>query len=170
MNKNLELKEYYERCLALINYNPLTGEMTWKQGGRGIKKGGLVGSVKSDGYIGIGVSVNKKFKLLKGHRVAWYLFYKELPNVVDHKNGDRADNRIINLRSCTQQENLRNSKQRTGSKSKYKGVSWNSRVNKWQAKICVDYHSTHLGYFSKEEEAKEAYENKAKEIFKEFKK
>ena len=170
MNKNTELKEYYERCLNLIDYNPLTGEMTWKEGGRGIKKGAKVGSIKSDGYIGIGTSINKKFKLLKAHRVAWFIFYKELPNVIDHINGDRADNRIINLRSCTQQENLRNQKKRKGFTSKHKGVSWNKNMNRWQSKICINYNNIHLGYFDTEIEARDVYEEKAKEIFKEFKK
>ena len=169
MNKNEELKKYYDRCAELIKYNPSTGEMNWKNSGRGIKKGGLVGSVKSDGYIGVGASIDKKFKLLKAHRIAWFIFYKELPNVIDHINGDRADNRITNLRNCTQQENTRNQKQKKGSKSKYKGVSWNKILNKWQSKICVNNLSIHLGYFNKEEQASEAYEVKAKEIFKEFK-
>ncbi len=170
MNKNTELKKYYEKCYQLIKYNPLTGVMTWKTSGRGKKEGGVVGSVKSDGYIGIGSSINGSFKLLKGHRVAWYIYYKELPNVIDHVNGDRKDNRISNLRSCTQQENSRNQKKRINSKSKYKGVSWAKNMCKWQSKICVNNRSIHLGYFNSEREASEVYEYNAIKLFKEFKK
>lgn len=57
---------------------------------------------------------------------------------VDHINGDTLDNRIQNLRFCTQQQNLMN-------KSKVKGVSWNGE--KWHSYIGINNKRINLGYF-----------------------
>ena len=55
-----------------------------------------------------------------------------------------------------------------GGYSKYKGVTWDKRRNKWMAKICKNYKTFHVGYFDTEEEASEAYNRRAIEIFEEF--
>lgn len=44
-----------------------------------------------------------------GHRVAWFLMTGKQPNIIDHKNGIRDDNRFCNLKNTTQSRNLRNS-------------------------------------------------------------
>jgi hypothetical protein len=41
--------------------------------------------------------------------------------------------------------------------SKYKGVSWHSKLNKWQARICIDGVGRSLGCFDSEEAAADAY-------------
>jgi len=76
---------------------------------------------------------------------------------VDHINGDKLDNRAANLRTCSNAENLRNSKPRARGHSKYKGVSWNKKSQKWVAYICRDGRNTHLGCFDNEHDAAIAY-------------
>lgn len=85
----------------------------------------------------------------------------------DHINGNRLDNRLVNLRPCTGAENSRNRKKQKGS-SKYKGVTWRKSSNKWLAQIRVNKKSIHLGEFDDENEAAESYRKAAKELFGEF--
>jgi hypothetical protein len=77
---------------------------------------------------------------------------------IDHINGDGLDNRKVNLRICTHQQNIWNSKPRTNSTSHYKGVSFNVASNKWQSQIRVDGNLIHLGSFDDEVEAARAYD------------
>jgi hypothetical protein len=47
--------------------------------------------------------------------------------------------------------------------SGYKGVSWKKKISKWVANIKIDGKLKHLGYFTSEEEAAEAYQKALKE-------
>ena len=74
---------------------------------------------------------------------------------VDHINGDRLDNRRSNLRLCT---NTQNSWNKRGKKGAFRGVAFHKQRGKWQASIRIgEGRRLHLGLFSTEEEAGEAY-------------
>jgi hypothetical protein len=62
------------------------------------------------------------------------MVHGEEPKIIDHLNGDRADNRLINLRSVGQRENARN---RAGVRSEMEGV-WRHPLVGWQAHIADD--------------------------------
>ena len=83
---------------------------------------------------------------------------------VDHINGDGLDNRRSNLRVVTHAENLTNRGSCANTSSKFKGVSWFKRDNKWRSQIQVDGKGVHLGYFESEVDAAKAY-NKAAKIY-----
>lgn len=84
--------------------------------------------------------------------------------VVDHIDGNGLNNQKSNLRVCTTQQNLWNSRKRSGTtSSKYKGVSWHKAKQKWQAQIMANGKAHHLGFFENEEAAAKAY-NDAKLI------
>ena len=88
--------------------------------------------------------------------------------IVDHINGIRLDNRKENLRAVNAKQNAQNSKPRKNSTSKYKGVCYDKKANKWQAQIKIDGKSTYLGTFTSEEEAAKAYDVASKTAWGEF--
>ena len=88
---------------------------------------------------------------------------------VDHINGDGLDNRRCNLRVCTPTQNAYNKAPQQGKLySKYKGVTWFKRDNKWKAQIMKDGKNYHLGYFADELDAALAYDKAARKEWGEF--
>lgn len=102
------------------------------------------------------------------HRIIWKLVHGEDPVAIDHINGDRADNRLINLRACTNAENSRNYKKPHGGSSKYRGVCWVKRDQAWAARISVGVKKISLGYHQDEIAAAKAYDRAAREHHGEF--
>lgn len=87
---------------------------------------------------------------------------------VDHINGNRLDNRKINLRICTRTQNGRNQLPQVGRRSQFKGVDWFAPRKKWRARIKVSGQSIGLGYFTHENDAARAYDIAAQEHFHEY--
>lgn len=84
---------------------------------------------------------------------------------IDHKNGNGLDNRKSNLRYATRTLNLANSKKRSNTSSKYKGVHWQSNRGKWGVQIAKDGKTKCLGTYKCEEEAALAYNRAATILF-----
>jgi hypothetical protein len=89
-------------------------------------------------------------------------------STVDHRNGNRLDNRKANLRLATVGENGRNRPAPRSSTSGYKGVTWRADGNRWQVGIQHEGKSIYIGRFAKIEDAARAYDEKARELFGEF--
>lgn len=91
--------------------------------------------------------------------------------IVDHRNMNGLDNRRFNLREATHSENHANAIRPSWSfvpTSRFKGVAFNTRRNKWQAAIHVNGSRIHLGLFGDEMDAALAYDNAAVKYFGEF--
>jgi hypothetical protein len=109
-----QLKETY-------SYNPTDGSFIRIKRTSNRFIGEIVGCLdKSTGYIKLGIGL----KVYHAHRLAWLYTYGHLPKYIDHINGIKHDNRLCNLRDCTNSENMRNSKIRSDNTSGVKGVSW----------------------------------------------
>jgi hypothetical protein len=103
----------------------------------------------------------------------WVLMHREIMQppegmIVDHADGNRANNCRFNLRVCTHQENVLNQRKRRGSASRFKGVSYSKRRRKWYVRIRFGGKPIWLGYFTDEAEAARAYDRKAVELFGEY--
>jgi hypothetical protein len=105
--------------------------------------GKKAGVKQINGYI----SITVKSKKYRAHRLVFLMFYGYFPNVVDHINGIKDDNRIENLREATSQQNQYNAKFKKTSKSKIKGVWWDESSKKWKACIRINGKATTLGRF-----------------------
>lgn len=89
---------------------------------------------------------------------------------VDHQFHNKLDNRKENLRICTNAQNCRNQHKRRIGKftSKYKGVCWCPKINKWRVTLTYNYKQIYGGTFENEKDAAIAYNKKAIEVFGEF--
>ena len=143
-------------------YNPDTGDLIWTDKAHWSVRGKKVGC-NSHGYLIFKITAEGRINRLNVHRVAWFLHYGEWPPKgldIDHANGDRADNRIRNLRLATRSQNMANARQKRNSSSPYKGVSYEpkaSRANPWRTRIKLDGKQKHIGSYATAEEAHEAY-------------
>jgi len=71
-------------------------------------------------------------------------------NVIDHKNGNKLDNRRENLAYVTKKQNAQNAAKKENSSSIYKGVSWNKARGKWSVSSTLNGKQVHLGLFDNE--------------------
>jgi hypothetical protein len=151
---------------SVLNYNPDTGDLVWTDClYNRIRKGKVAGNPTKLGYQ----DVMYKGKTYKAHRLIWLHVYGELPDLqIDHIDGNGLNNRISNLRLCTQFQNKLNSGKPKTNTSGHKGVSWHKRLQKWQTRCVVDGERTHLGYFTDKEEANKVYQTFAKSNHGEF--
>jgi len=82
---------------------------------------------------------------------------------VDHENCNGLDNRRLNLRLATHQQNAWNTPITKANSSGFKGVSWNKQKRKWEARISAGESKKFLGYFDAPEAAHAAYCKAAKQ-------
>lgn len=156
-----------EELKRFLSYDPLTGYFTWRMNRSRTKKGTIAGTTGSDGYIYIVISR----KHYVAHRLAWFYMTGEWPKEeIDHKNKQRADNVFDNLREATCSENKANAAVRTHSASQVKGVYFDARRPKkpWQAYVTKNKKRTSIGYYATKEEAADARNKKAFELFGDF--
>ncbi len=112
------------------------------------------------GYLVVGLCIKNiaKTKLIHQLVAEAFLNHKicNYKLVVNHIDFDKTNNNVDNLEIVTQRENT--NKNHLKSSSKYIGVFWNKRNNKWQSSITINRKSKHLGLFINELEASKAYQ------------
>lgn len=154
-----------ERLRELFSYDPDTGIFTRRinrHGGRWMA-GTVVGSLTPDGYI----NINVDHTVYRAHRLAWrYMTGEEPADGIDHINGIRHDNRWVNLRESTQQQNLCNTATRKSILG-VKGVSF-TKEGRFRARIQVNGKAKQIGEYDTIEDAKKARDAVAKALHGEF--
>lgn len=157
----------------LLRYDPATGAFTWEARDETVTKnrawnaryaGKVAGAVKSStGYVSIAIFGRGYL----AHRLAFLWMNGSFPaSDVDHANGNRSDNRWVNLREATRQQNCWNVAA-FGTLRK-RGVSWHKRDGRFQALIRDNGRNRSLGYFDTADEAEAAYNAEAERLHGEF--
>ena len=150
-------------CFERIAYDKESGEFRWAVSARGISAGKLAGHVNAEGYRVI--KIGRQAYL--AHRLAWFLSNGVWPDAeIDHINGDKADNRIANLREASRSINSQNKRaaQANNKSCGLLGVTWNKQHGKWQSKIMVNKALHHVGLFDDANVAHSAYLAKKREL------
>lgn len=145
-----------ELLRQLLRYEPDTGKLYWKERDNPKKsnaqntwnkrwsgKLALDYIDPSNGYR-VGQLMGRK---VYAHRVILAIYSGKHPEEVDHINGNRADNKIKNLRACNRLENCKNLKKPKHNTSGHVGVG--KKGNGWRARIF----DIHLGTFNSLDEA-----------------
>ncbi len=152
----------------LLDYDPLTGEFTWKPRGRewfcgdrfmnswnnsfAYKKAGSIKTRKSG-------CQRSQIKLLNKnrspHRIAWMIMTGEVPpKEVGYVNRDFTDNRWENIRETRPELRNRNRRLSKSNKLGFFGVYWKKAHRRWVARITSNGRVIYLGSFADIEEAK----------------
>ncbi len=145
----------HEQLLNILSYDPITGEF-WRDG--------KLYKVNTPlGYVQIRIFN----RLYYGHTLAWFYIYGVWAKV-DHRDRNKGNNRINNLREATSSQNLVNSRLRSDNTSGSKGVDWDNRAQKWRARAHKDGKEYHLGYFTSKEFAEKIVRETGEDLHGEF--
>lgn len=153
----------------LIDYDPITGVLTWKPRSPSLFSGAEQSQEHSAKIWNARYAGTPALKCLNkngyrhgaifgrtvtAHSVAWAIHCGSWPeHGIDHINGERQDNRIKNLRDVPDSENAKNQKRNKRNTSGVTGVSYFARTRKWVAMIKGGGKVRNLGYFHTLEEA-----------------
>jgi hypothetical protein len=158
-------KPTLQRVSDLLSYDGGTGIFQWRGQRRGPKKpDNTAGTIHVRGYRQIRIDGH----LYMAHQLAWLVVHGCWPEkLVDHKNRNKADNRIDNLRLATNSQNKANCAAYRGSKSGIKGVAV-TNSGRYLARIKINDAPVHLGTFDTAEAATDAFNEAHKSVHGEF--
>jgi hypothetical protein len=149
---------------ALLHYEPLTGEFTWKHRSTGRPQWNARYAGKSAGYDWSpdGTVTYRSIRIFDwpflAHRLAWLYKTGRWPRTgVDHRDLNGLNNAWSNLREATKSQNGANTRAHRTNTSGYKGVSYCRSAKRYRATIKVGGKQKWLGYFDDPAEAHEAY-------------
>ena len=137
-----QIKEITQEYLnSLFEYKD--GNLFWKISKGNRKAGDLCGNFNSNGYSQIKLNSS----IVKTHRVIFAMHNGFMPKIVDHIDGNKANNKIENLREATSSQNNLNAKIRKDNKIGIKGISFCKHHKKFRVSMNVYGKIKSLGYF-----------------------
>ena len=167
----------------LLTYHPDTGLFFWNRRGpewfTGSIQDPLHASIRwnarfagkaalntliGEGYL-TGMIFNRTFR---ANRIAYAMTYGVWPQIVDHIDGNKANNAIGNLRGCRVEMNNKNRLRGSNNTSGYKGVSTTVSKEGYIARIHHNGKSLYLGRFLCPVEAAKTYDRHALQLYGEF--
>jgi hypothetical protein len=144
--KTISLK----RLRALLAYDRFTGNLLWREHRANMKAGAIAGTYDSHGYRQIRIDG----RLYLAHRLVWFYIKGTWPTFdLDHRDRNRRNNKIGNLRPATRTQNCSNAKMHPRNTSGIKGVGWCATAGKWRARISVKRRVIPLGYYARKKDA-----------------
>lgn len=153
----------HSELLEVLDYNEKTGVFTWRDSVRRDYRGKIAGTIQYDGYRCIRVSPHRYY----AHILAWFYACGQWPTrQIDHRDTNRDNNALDNLRLATPVQNSVNCKRSRKNKSGYKGVC--AYKGKWLAQINYKMKKIYLGMHDTPEQAYEAYKEAALRLHGDF--
>lgn len=143
----------YEQVAKELRYDPEIGHLFWleRKSRRDVTQ--PAGCLNHDGYRRVCV-LGVTFQ---AHRLAWLLHYRQWPSMmIDHINGAKDDNRIVNLREVTRSQNIQNKLIKKKGKA-LPGTHFRKRSGKYESVITANGKVIWLGCYATEIEAHNAY-------------
>lgn len=153
-----------ELLRSLLDYDPITGALTWRPRPREMFKRDSLWKRWNSRYAGRGAFLQVSHKgyltgqifrtSYRAHRVIWAMMTGSWPpDQIDHINGVRSDNRLANLRAVSGQENMRNQRMPVNNTSGAVGVTWDKRRRRWLANLVVSGRCIYIGSYALKDDA-----------------
>lgn len=124
------------------------------------------------GYIRAKITRGDFCGYVSAHRICFFLANEYLPEVVDHIDGNVANNKASNLRPATWETNtwnrIPNQSTRTGCKGVNAVRDRNKKITGYVSRIGHGGDREYLGYFPTPDLAREAYNKREMELRKEW--
>jgi len=131
-----------EQLKAMFDY--IDGKLVWKVKRKRVNVGDLAGVVHPNGYLRTGL--NGRIHL--NHRLIFMFHHGYLPEIVDHIDGNKLNNKIENLRGANKITNQQNQKIKKENTSGYKNVSFCKQTKNWVVQIKVNGRSKTVGRYA----------------------
>lgn len=163
--KGIPEYEGYYQVSSLGRVRSLDRTITYSNGYDRFYKGVVLnGNVNRDGYRQTTLRISGVGRTFMFSQIVAMTFLGHEPNghnlVVDHINGNKIDDRLVNLRVVTNRENC-STCFRTNSNtlsSSYVGVIWVSRDEIWRSQIKYKGSQVTIGYYKDEKDASDSYQ------------
>lgn len=149
----MKLELTHARLVEKLIYEPETGIFRWRHDSRGAKAGDIAGAVGKAGYRQFTIDGRQ----YKAHRLAWLYVHGSWPvNDIDHRDHNRDNNAIRNLRDVTDAINNQNIvRPQKRNKAQLLGVY--PQRKRWCARIAFGDKRIFLGVHDTPEQAHQAY-------------
>lgn len=99
--------------------------------------------IKKTGYV----DISYKNKPFKAHRLIYFYHHGHLPELVDHIDGNRSNNRIENLREASRCQNQHNRSNTTRNTSGKKNVFYIKKSKTWRVVVQSNNIKYRIGCF-----------------------